>query len=605
MKINTLHFTETTLEAPAPEKLHLPPSKWDEYEDFLMGGETTKTASVESDIPKVISADSKLEPVEIRVVTSEVIKRAENAIFDKPSKAISDSGKPLSPTTDQDQDSRKYGKGFREGKNIYYYRMCFRNSLIIHERKELTPLFLPTETTVQPNVVQQVKPDLKSSTVVSTVFRKSAKDRLGSKLSEDEVLLNVNKTIESSSISVRSKISAVRDSGDGPRKRRSRSRSPAYSSSRFRNKSRSRSMDRHRNRSRHSSERQQQRALQSEKDPRRSPLRKPSSPLSSRAKDRRRSSSRERRHSTSRDRRRSNSRERRRSISRRRSNSRENKRSDSKGSRDRRRSPSPPARERKRSPSRERRRSRSRDRERDRRRSNSRGRNRRSRSRERRRSRSRDRRRSISRDRSRRSRSGEKKRSPSRDRSRRSMSRDRDFRLRQRSPFRRPGELSRGKDDSREDSSRGKEPSEKIRLNLLEERKEPNIPRSSDNSSTAMKLIEEPPSPEARVFQQSAGGVSNRSEQVFSPNFKKQKGRINIKLSSISKTELQQSGSSSSDDDPEHTGGSKHSESGDEGKRRKKRRHSSTSTKSSSSSDTKRKKKKKEKKKKKKKKKAK
>jgi len=165
--------------------------------------------------------------------------------------------------------------------------------------------------------------------------------------------------------------------------------------------------------------------------------------------------------------------------------------------------------------------------------------------------------------------------------------------------------MSKPKEDLREETSRRNlEPSEKIRLNLLEERKEPNIPRSTDNSSTALK-VDEPSSPEARVFQQGGGGSAlSRSDQIFSPTLKKQKGRINIKLSSISKTEQLQSGSSSSDEehDPQ-AAESKHSDSGDE-KRRKKRRHSSTSTKSSSSSDTKRKKKKKDKKKKKKKKKS-
>jgi len=142
----------------------------------------------------------------------------------------------------------------------------------------------------------------------------------------------------------------------------------------------------------------------------------------------------------------------------------------------------------------------------------------------------------------------------------------------------------------------------------IEDRREPShfLSRSTANSS-ARKSVEEPPSPEARVFQQAgSGGGPLRSDQVFSPTLKKQKGRINIKLSSISKAEQQQSGSSSSDEEHEHHEAteSKQSDSGEEGKRRKKRRHSSTSTKSSSSSDAKKKKKKKEKKKKKKKKKS-
>lgn len=88
---------------------------------------------------------------------------------------------------------------------------------------------------------------------------------------------------------------------------------------------------------------------------------------------------------------------------------------------------------------------------------------------------------------------------------------------------------------------------------MLESRKEAFSSRAKEAS-----MIDQDPSPEARVFQQ-IGDV--RPGEVFSPTLKKQKGRINIKLSSISKTEPLLSGSSSSDE--EHAGDSKLSDSGE------------------------------------------
>lgn len=88
---------------------------------------------------------------------------------------------------------------------------------------------------------------------------------------------------------------------------------------------------------------------------------------------------------------------------------------------------------------------------------------------------------------------------------------------------------------------------------MLESRKEAFSSRAKEAS-----MMDQDPSPEARVFQQI--GADARPGEVFSPTLKKQKGRINIKLSSISKTEPQLSGSSSSDD--EH-GDSKLSDSGE------------------------------------------
>ncbi len=95
---------------------------------------------------------------------------------------------------------------------------------------------------------------------------------------------------------------------------------------------------------------------------------------------------------------------------------------------------------------------------------------------------------------------------------------------------------------------------DKRRFSMLESRKEAFSSRAKEAA-----MIDQDPSPEARVFQQMGGDA--RPGEVFSPTLKKQKGRINIKLSSISKTEPQLSGSSSSDD--EHAGDSKMSDSGE------------------------------------------
>lgn len=100
---------------------------------------------------------------------------------------------------------------------------------------------------------------------------------------------------------------------------------------------------------------------------------------------------------------------------------------------------------------------------------------------------------------------------------------------------------------------------DKRRSNVPERRKDM-PPRLHENPSVG----DQDHSPEARVFQQAGGDLSfPRADQVFSPTLKKQKGRINIKLSSISKTEPQHSGSSSSDEDHEHPGDAKLSDSGE------------------------------------------
>lgn len=350
---------------PATEELRLPTSKWDEYEDFLPAGDAAKNISTERDIP-LATTDSKMSIGE-RIVTPDVIKRAESLIFDKPVKALSDIPK-LIPDVNE------------------------------HFLTDSTRDAKTTSDIVLPSLIQPTK-DMKHSLVASTVYRKSAKDRLGSKVSEDEVVLNVNRTAESAA-SVKSKISSVVDSSDSTRRRRSRSRSP-YASTRYRNRSRSKSLERLINKSRQSSERQINRP--SDRDPK-----------SPRRRERRRSNSREKRRSISRERRKPESREQRsprpkdkkaspprdimqRSLSKsRRTPTRDHKRS---LSRDRN----------KRAASRDRRRPGSRDRERERRRSNS-------RSRRRSRSRSRDRRRSTSRRRGRSRSPRERRHTPSRER---------------------------------------------------------------------------------------------------------------------------------------------------------------------------------------------
>ncbi|ODM96842.1 hypothetical protein Ocin01_09831, partial [Orchesella cincta] len=111
---------DNAAQAPLQKELHLPPSKWDEYEDFMLGGEALKPVPAEHDIPSIV------EPVRDsreRIVTSDVIKRAEHAIFEKPSKAITEplevaTRKPLTPPETKEltvREPRKYDKSYREG----------------------------------------------------------------------------------------------------------------------------------------------------------------------------------------------------------------------------------------------------------------------------------------------------------------------------------------------------------------------------------------------------------------------------------------------------------------------------------------------------------
>lgn len=362
----------------------MPASKWDEYEDYI-GSDVAKIPSTDTNIP--ISAGNITE----RIVTPDVIKKAENVIFDKPLKPLPDPHKPVLETKEPAMDDQ-----------------------FVHETKVDLP-----------SLMNLGKGDLKISTVASAVYRKSAKDRLGSKITEDEAILNVTKSVDPSA-AVKSKISAITD--DSARKKRSRSRSP-YSGVRYRNRSRSRSLDRLINRSRQSSERHVSKPSEREQ---KSP--------SNRRRDRKQTPSRERRRSQSGDRRRSKSRDKRKLEMHERRSSKDRmlpmprdraQRSASKGrerrsaSKDRRRSSSRDRAKRPSSRDRDRRRPSPKERDRDRRRS---------RSRRRSQSRSRDRR-SSSRRRGRRS------RSPHKSPRRRTISRDREQK------YRRPAEKFGMKDD--------------------------------------------------------------------------------------------------------------------------------------------------------------